>query len=77
MELEKIQDITIDVDGPIETFIGYGTISLQTAGEVREFILDDAAYPEQAKQMILEAQKTVRELNMQKQGQYIVAELGE
>ena len=75
LELEKIQDIAIDVNGFVETFFGYGTIRIQTAGEFQEFLLDDAANPEEVKRRILAAQKAVRELNMERQGEYITSVL--
>jgi len=57
LELEHIQDIAIEVHGFIETFIGYGTIRVQTAGDRPNFAIEDAANPEESKQKIYEAQR--------------------
>ncbi len=63
LELEHIQDITIEMNGVIETVIGYGTIRVQTAGELQEFVIDDAAHPEDYKQKIYEAQRMALEIH--------------
>lgn len=71
LELEKIQDISIEVNGFIETMFGYGTIRVQTAGEVRKFALEDAYHPEEAKQIIMGTQEKVREDILKRQSAYI------
>ena len=38
--IQKVQDVTIEVRGVIETFLKFGTIKLQTAGE-REFLIEN------------------------------------
>jgi uncharacterized membrane protein YdbT with pleckstrin-like domain len=71
LELEKIQDITVEVDGFIETMLEYGTLRVQTAGEMREFVMDDAAHAEKCKQLILDAQANVREDILKRQSGYM------
>lgn len=71
LELEKIQDISVEVKGFIETMLGYGTLRVQTAGEMREFVMDDAAHAEECKQLILDAQRLVREDILKRQGLYM------
>jgi uncharacterized membrane protein YdbT with pleckstrin-like domain len=73
LEIEKIQDISIEVNGFIETLFGYGTIRVQTAGESREFIIDDAAQAEVCKKIILDTQATLREEALRKQGAYMAS----
>lgn len=48
----KIQDITIEIRGLIPTFLGFGDVHVQTAGETREIILRAAARPEDVKRII-------------------------
>lgn len=48
----KIQDITIEIKGIIPTFLGFGDIHVQTAGEDREIVLKFAARPEDVKRII-------------------------
>lgn len=50
--LEKIQDITVEVHGILATTLGYGTIHIQTAGEVRELSLNFVPRPEAVKATI-------------------------
>lgn len=71
LELEKIQDISIEVNGFIETMFGYGTIRVQTAGEIRRFALEDAYHPEEAKRIIMGTQERVREDILKRQSAYI------
>lgn len=52
VRIENIQDVKIEVSGIIATFLKLGDIHLQTAGEQREFALDAAHKPEEAKQVI-------------------------
>ena len=71
LELEKIQDISVEVNGFIDTMFGFGTIRVQTAGESREFFLKHAYHPEDAKQAILDAQHRLREDLLKRQSTYI------
>ena len=50
--MEKVEDITIDTKGILQTLIGYGTIVVQTAAEEREFRIIDVDNPERVKQII-------------------------
>ena len=50
--LRHVQDVTIEVHGIIETFLKFGTIRIQTAGE-REFIIHDVPDLYEAKDLIL------------------------
>ena len=52
VRLEYIQDVKIEVDGILATFLKLGNIHLQTAGEQREFSLESAYMPEKAKHAI-------------------------
>ena len=71
LELEKIQDISIEVNGFIQTMFGYGTIRVQTAGEIRRFALENAYHPEEAKQIIMDTPERVREDILKRQSAYI------
>lgn len=59
--LEKIQDITTDIDGIIPTFLNFGDVYLQTAGddEDRKFMLKGAKNPAFVKGRILKEQQRV------------------
>lgn len=50
--LDKVQDITIEINGPIATFLDYGTIHAQTAGESREILIKGIPRPYDVKEQI-------------------------
>ena len=51
--LNRIQDVTVEISGLIATFLHFGTLHVQTAGEKREFIIKGANKPEEVKGFIL------------------------
>jgi uncharacterized membrane protein YdbT with pleckstrin-like domain len=57
LELEKIQDITTDVLGIIPTFMNYGDVLIQTAGEKERFTFKDVPDPYAIKDLIMNLQK--------------------
>ncbi len=50
--LPHVQDITIEISGIVETFLKFGTIRIQTAGE-REFTIDNIPRLYEIKDIIL------------------------
>ncbi len=49
----KIQDITVTISGFLPTLFNFGTIQIQTAAEVLEFIFPDAPDPIRLKEYIM------------------------
>ena len=76
LELEKIQDVTVEVDGFLETILGFGTVRIQTAGEMKDFVLHQAHHPETVKEEILTAQSNVKEEILKRQSGFIRDGLG-
>lgn len=76
LELEKIQDVTVEVDGFLETILGFGTVRIQTAGEMKDFVLYDAYRPETVKEEILSAQSNIKEEILRRQSGFIRDGLG-
>jgi len=56
LELEKIQDVTTDVRGVIPTFLNYGHLLIQTAGERERFIFRNVPDPYTIKDVIMKLQ---------------------
>ncbi|KPJ57225.1 hypothetical protein AMJ49_01270 [Parcubacteria bacterium DG_74_2] len=54
---DKIQDITIDVQGILPTFFHFGNLQIQTAGEFRKFIFYQIPEPEKTKEVIFDARR--------------------
>jgi len=62
--LEHVQDVTIDIQGVMETILKFGTLKVQTAGE-REFVIHNVPRLYEAKDAIINgAQALRRELNV-------------
>jgi len=58
LRLERIQDITIEINGIIPTFLDFGDVHVQTAGgDGRIFILRGARTPARVKELILHQQQ--------------------
>jgi len=51
--MERIQDITIEIKGMLQTFLDFGDIHVQTAGESQEFIIRGIRHPKQIKEIIM------------------------
>ena len=49
---EKVQDVTTEVKGVVQTMLGFGDIHIQTAGEDHEIVIDDIPNPNKVKQVI-------------------------
>lgn len=45
MSLGSIQDVTVRQNGVLAHLLGFGAVAVQTAGENREFVIDQIAHP--------------------------------
>ena len=54
--LDRIQDITVDVNGVIPTFFDFGDIHIQTAGEVPEIGVKSIPDPHKVREIVSRAQ---------------------
>ncbi len=54
---DKIQDVTVTVNGIIPTFFKYGDLQIQTAGKFQEFIFRQIPEPYETKEKIFQVQK--------------------
>jgi len=46
LHLERIQDITTEVNGIVKTLVKFGDLHVQTAGQQREFVIKDVPNPD-------------------------------
>lgn len=53
LPIEKIQDVTVEVHGPTATFLHFGDVHIQTAGETPRFLFDDVPQPNDVCRRIL------------------------
>ncbi|MFA5961386.1 MAG: PH domain-containing protein [Parcubacteria group bacterium] len=58
LELENIQDITVEVQGIIPTFLNYGNLYVQTAAEKERFIFKHVPNPYAIKDLVMNLQKS-------------------
>jgi uncharacterized membrane protein YdbT with pleckstrin-like domain len=47
LHLDRIQDITTEVTGIVQTFLKFGDLHVQTAGQQREFVIHDISSPDE------------------------------
>jgi uncharacterized membrane protein YdbT with pleckstrin-like domain len=55
LHLNRIQDISVKVDGLIATFFDYGNIEIQTAGTEPKFIFKQIPHPNAVRELIMKA----------------------
>jgi len=60
-ELDKIQDVTVNIKGLAPTLLGYGSLIAQTAGEMPNLIIKDTAHPAEIQRKILHLKNTKKE----------------
>jgi len=53
LEFDKIQDVTTEVKGAISTFLNFGDVFIQTAGEKERFIFRQVSNPYAIKDLIM------------------------
>lgn len=46
LRFDRIQDITAEVDGVLATFLKFGDVKVQTAGDATEFVITNIAAPQ-------------------------------
>ncbi len=54
LTLQRIQDVSADVKGPLQTILQYGTVIVQTAGERENFSFNYIKCPYEVEQYILD-----------------------
>lgn len=60
LHLSSIEDATSEVGGPIRTFLDYGNVYIQTAGEKTRFVFKSVPHPEVVKQTVVQLINTCR-----------------
>ncbi|HAI73946.1 MAG TPA: hypothetical protein DCS28_01510 [Candidatus Moranbacteria bacterium] len=77
LELENIQDITVDVLGIIPTFLNYGELFVQTAAEKERFVFHNVPDPYIIKDRIMNLQQKVKKKESEDLGAVIRKEIHE
>ena len=63
LHLDKIQDITSEIDGLVPTLMKYGDLHVQTAGQQREFVIRGIANPNKVREKLDEALDRFKKAN--------------
>jgi uncharacterized membrane protein YdbT with pleckstrin-like domain len=61
MELSRIQNISFEKNGFVETFLGHGKLKIESAGEGQEFIINDISNVEEVAKRIMELKNKAQE----------------
>lgn len=64
LDLYKIQDVTSEIKGMIPTFLNYGTVSVQTAGEKERFIFEEISDPHEVRKGVINLAEEDRKFHM-------------
>ena len=59
IRLETVQDITINTHGILPTLLRYGDLSIQSAGELNEFVIRGLRDPDKVKEIMIREQGKV------------------
>lgn len=51
-ELHRVQDVTTEVHGMLQTMMGYGNVYIQTAAEKERFVFEQVPHPEEVAKTI-------------------------
>lgn len=63
-EIDKIQDVNVEIKGIVATFIKYGDILIHTAGMNQDIVIKEADNPLEVKKKILEQYSTLMQKNL-------------
>lgn len=61
-KLDKIQDVSVNVSGVIQTFFNFGDVHIETAGSTRNFLFKTVTNPQKIKSKILYAHDNYMQL---------------
>lgn len=53
LHIEKIQDVSSEVKGKVQTFLDFGQVYIQTAGAIEKFSFDEVPHPAEVAKLIL------------------------
>ncbi|MBI2415936.1 MAG: PH domain-containing protein [Candidatus Kerfeldbacteria bacterium] len=64
LNILKVQDVTSEIHGHLQTFFNFGNVYIQTAGEQQRFIFQNVPHPEDVARIIIHA----NDIALQKNG---------
>lgn len=67
LTLDRIQDVTVQTKGISSSFLGYGTVTIETAGEQENFVLENLPNAEKIQSQILMYAKQAPRMGVERQ----------
>lgn len=61
-DISRVQDVTAEIQGKLATFLNFGNVTIQTAGEQRRFVFEQVANPQEVAKEILRIHREVEAL---------------
>ncbi len=58
LNIEKVQDVTSEIHGHAQTFLDFGNVYIQTAGEKQRFIFQHVPHPEEVSRLVIRAHES-------------------
>ncbi|CAN5721329.1 hypothetical protein BH11PAT2_BH11PAT2_09210 [soil metagenome] len=52
--LLRVQDVTTEINGMVQTLVGYGRLDVETAGNLEKFSMDTVAHPQRIRDVIMD-----------------------
>ncbi len=67
LNIVKVQDVTSEIKGKVQTFLDYGQVHIQTAGEQERFLFEQVPHPSEVAKVILQVHdRTMKIQDLQK-----------
>lgn len=63
LNILRVQDVTSEVKGKVQTFLDYGQVHIQTAGEEARFVFEQVPHPSEVAKVILQVHDRAVKLN--------------
>lgn len=79
LNIIKVQDVTAEVSGKVQTFLDYGHVHIQTAGSQERSVFEEVPHPEEVAKVILQVHDRVvkmQEMEMVRESEQYRQEIG-
>jgi len=71
LDILKIQDVTSELHGKVQTFLDYGNVYIQTASETQRFVFEEVGQPQEVARRIIQVLEKATHNNIHKQADTI------
>ncbi|MDP3971157.1 MAG: PH domain-containing protein [bacterium] len=63
LNIQKVQDVTSEIRGQAQTFLDYGDVFVQTAGEQQRFVFQNVPHPEEVARLVIKTNDASTQIN--------------